>query len=454
MEDEAPTKTLTRWFKNLKNKNTNKILLVYGDTGVGKTYFIENHLTKYFNLKPLTNERMDELKDEKIKNYYSFLSLFFDMITLDDLDAKPKVMIINESKLYNFDKYEQIISKIIDDSIKLDNYPIIVIMTSSHTKFLSDIRKKSTSIFIETPKEDVIKGIISNYLEEKGIVDKITPKVKSGKVSSILVKKMVEMSNGNLNKLNVLLDNLVNNYCDKEITKKILTEFLDDNVENNIKNDIYTSNYELLTNYKSIEDALEIFNHDRTNNPLIMEESYNQKIIAYERCNNSIWKSPYCKVVKRLTKSFTYSNLYDTYIFNSQQWLNLKRIYGYFSCALPSYLLNKIPVEYDPKIEFPSDMNKTSIQRINTKQILNIYEKFDILNIEYYIFIGEYIKKIIEECVGCKNKDKRYWMMIKKINDFVKYYKIDQNTIERILKINKLDPKQIKFTKAIDQIFF
>ncbi|MCQ2738504.1 MAG: hypothetical protein MJ224_07845, partial [archaeon] len=185
MEDEAPTKTLTRWFKNLKNKNTNKILLVYGDTGVGKTYFIENHLTKYFNLKPLTNERMDELKDEKIKNYYSFLSLFFDMITLDDLDAKPKVMIINESKLYNFDKYEQIISKIIDDSIKLDNYPIIVIMTSSHTKFLSDIRKKSTSIFIETPKEDVIKGIISNYLEEKGIVDKITPKVKSGKVSSI-----------------------------------------------------------------------------------------------------------------------------------------------------------------------------------------------------------------------------------------------------------------------------
>lgn len=451
MEEETPIKGLTKWFKGLNTKSTSKLLLVYGESGIGKTYFIESHLSKKLKLKPLTNDKIDQLMDEKPSNYSSFLSLFFDVITFDDIDDKKKIMVINEKTLYNFEKCSKIIIKLIDDSIKL-NYPMIIIIDSEHKKLISNLEKKAITIRFNKPSNDEVKKILNMILIKNNISDKIDPRTK-GKISNTLNNKICELSNNNLNKVFVLVNNLINNYCDivndsKVITKNNFIEFLKDTVENNNKNNIYVSNYKLLTKYESIEQAMELYNNDNIDNPLIMEESYTQKIIAYENANGTI--EPIKDIVVRLTKSFTYSNLIDTYIYNSQQWTNLKRIYGYFSCVLPSYLLSKIEIDYSPNVKFLSDMNKTSIQKINTKQIFNVYENFDIINIDYYIYIGNYIKSIISQCSEGKKDNK---LLIKKFNEFVKYYKINQSTIERLLKINKLDLVQIKINKSLDQLF-
>lgn len=451
MEEETPIKGLTKWFKGLNTKSTSKLLLVYGESGIGKTYFIESHLSKKLKLKPLTNDKIDQLMDEKPSNYSSFLSLFFDVITFDDIDDKKKIMVINEKTLYNFEKCSKIIIKLIDDSIKL-NYPMIIIIDSEHKKLISNLEKKAITIRFNKPSNDEVKKILNMILIKNNISDKIDPRTK-GKISNTLNNKICELSNNNLNKVFVLVNNLINNYCDivndsKVITKNNFIEFLKDTVENNNKNNIYVSNYKLLTKYESIEQAMELYNNDNIDNPLIMEESYTQKIIAYENANGTI--EPIKDIVVRLTKSFTYSNLIDTYIYNSQQWTNLKRIYGYFSCVLPSYLLSKIEIDYSPNVKFLSDMNKTSIQKINTKQIFNVYENFDIINIDYYIYIGNYIKSIISQCSDSKKDNK---LLIKKFNEFVKYYKINQSTIERLLKINKLDLVQIKINKSLDQLF-
>ncbi len=451
MEEETPIKGLTKWFKGLNTKSTSKLLLVYGESGIGKTYFIESHLSNKLKLKPLTNDKIDQLMDEKPSNYSSFLSLFFDVITFDDIDDKKKIMVINEKTLYNFEKCSKIIIKLIDDSIKL-NYPIIIIIDSEHKKLISNLEKKAITIRFTKPGNDEVKKILNMILIKNNISDKIDPRTK-GKISNTLNNKICELSNNNLNKVFVLVNNLINNYCDivndsKVITKNNFIEFLKDTVENNNKNNIYVSNYKLLTKYESIEQAMELYNNDNIDNPLIMEESYTQKIIAYENANGTI--EPIKDIVVRLTKSFTYSNLIDTYIYNSQQWTNLKRIYGYFSCVLPSYLLSKIEIDYSPNVKFLSDMNKTSIQKINTKQIFNVYENFDIINIDYYIYIGNYIKSIISQCSDGKKDNK---LLIKKFNEFVKYYKINQSTIERLLKINKLDLVQIKINKSLDQLF-
>lgn len=451
MEEETPIKGLTKWFKGLNTKSTSKLLLVYGESGIGKTYFIESHLSKKLKLKPLTNDKIDQLMDEKPSNYSSFLSLFFDVITFDDIDDKKKIMVINEKTLYNFEKCSKIIIKLIDDSIRL-NYPMIIIIDSEHKKLISNLEKKAITIRFNKPGNDEVKKILNMILIKNNISDKIDPRTK-GRISNTLNNKICELSNNNLNKVFVLVNNLINNYCDivndsKVITKNNFIEFLKDTVENNNKNNIYVSNYKLLTKYESIEQAMELYNNDNIDNPLIMEESYTQKIIAYENANGTI--EPIKDIVVRLTKSFTYSNLIDTYIYNSQQWTNLKRIYGYFSCVLPSYLLSKIEIDYSPNVKFLSDMNKTSIQKINTKQIFNVYENFDIINIDYYIYIGNYIKSIISQCSDGKKDNK---LLIKKFNEFVKYYKINQSTIERLLKINKLDLVQIKINKSLDQLF-
>ena len=431
MEEETPIKGLTKWFKGLNTKSTSKLLLVYGESGIGKTYFIESHLSTKLKLKPLTNDKIDQLMDEKPSNYSSFLSLFFDVITFDDIDDKKKIMVINEKTLYNFEKCSKIIIKLIDDSIKL-NYPIIIIIDSEHKKLISNLEKKAITIRFTKPGNDEVKKILNMILIKNNISDKIDPRTK-GRISNTLNNKICELSNNNLNKVFVLVNNLINNYCDivndsKVITKNNFIEFLKDTVENNNKNNIYVSNYKLLTKYESIEQAMELYNNDNIDNPLIMEESYTQKIIAYENANGTI--EPIKDIVVRLTKSFTYSNLIDTYIYNSQQWTNLKRIYGYFSCVLPSYLLSKIEIDYSPNVKFLSDMNKTSIQKINTKQIFNVYENFDIINIDYYIYIGNYIKSIISQCSEGKKDNK---MLIKKFNEFVKYYKEQHQQLFKLL---------------------
>ena len=59
-------------------------------------------------------------------------------------------------------------------------------------------------------------------------------------------------------------------------------------------------------------------------------------------------------------------------------------------------------------------------------------------------------KSIISQCSEGKKDNK---LLIKKFNEFVKYYKINQSTIERLLKINKLDLVQIKINKSLDQLF-
>lgn len=447
---ETPTQILTKWYKNvMSNENKCKILLVYGETGTGKTYFVNKYLADKFNLKILSDDYFNELRDEKHSNYCNFLTLFFDVIGLREKNTNKKVMVINENYIYNFHKCESIISKLIDDNIKecKNKYPMIIIMNDSHNKFLSDVKKKAINIYIDKPNEDTIKDVLTEYYAENGIVEG-----KNKKPSKAFVKLMLELCDKNLNKLFVLMNNLVNNYCEnKKITNTILNEFLDDNVENNIKNDIYEANGKILKSYNGVEETLEVFNHESTFNPLVMEECYIQKLEAYESKYADIFMKNK-DIVKRLTKSFTYSNLYDNFIFNSQRW-DLTKIYGYFSCVLPSYLLSKLEVEYSPFVSFPSDINRTSIQKINTKQILLIYDKINIMNIGYYIHIGEYVKYLITECLQHK-KDEQYWSLLSKLNNFMKYYKLKTTDVAKIMKINKLDTNQITFTKTVEDLFF
>ena len=189
MEEETPIKGLTKWFKGLNTKSTSKLLLVYGESGIGKTYFIESHLSKKLKLKPLTNDKIDQLLDEKPSNYSSFLSLFFDVITFDDVDDKKKIMVINEKTLYNFEKCSKIIIKLIDDSIKL-NYPIIIIIDSEHKKLISNLEKKAITIRFNKPGNDEVKKILNMILIKNNISDKINPRTK-GRISNTLNNKIL-----------------------------------------------------------------------------------------------------------------------------------------------------------------------------------------------------------------------------------------------------------------------
>lgn len=463
------------WYNQIKIKK-NKVLLLYGNEGCGKSSFVEKQFNRLFDIKYIDNEQLDYIKDEKdINNIISFLDSFYNVLFKKSND-KLILMIINENRLYSFDKCDISINKLIDINNNSRKYPMILIMNNNFNKFLTFIKKKCECIEFENLTNNSINRIIENYMKKYNMIDKSNITNKSGPTKA-LFECLLNSSKSNLNKLFLLLDNLRINYFIKNenneliLNKNNLIDFKNEIIENNIKNDIYVANYKLLTNYKSIDDSLNIFSQDVNFNPLVMEESYIQKLEVIEACpqllnynfnNNIIWNDIKIRnIFKRLINSFTYSNLYDAFIFNYQRW-NLRRIYGYFCCALPSYLLSLINISYNPIVRYPNDITKTSNQKINTKNILNMYEKIDILNIDYYLLIGDYIKNLIENIK--KGKDnKKYWLSVYKLNQFAEFYKIDLKTIGRIININKINKKDkndkndnddnFKFNKSIENIF-
>ena len=373
--------------KKKNKKDMMNILLLYGDDEIQKNIIIDtafNNLNQY-KLCYIKQTELDLLL--KNNNYTIFLYQYFNQLTFNT-DDKQKIMIINQNNIYNFHNYKEVIKEIVNCNNNI--YPIILVLDSSHSKLLNILKKKTYSISINQLSTKEITNYIKYNFKDNNIIDKTKNKI---------IDLIIELSNYNLNKVNTLLYDLLNTYCeDNIITIKNMEEFKKDSIMNNNKDSLIQTNYKLLTKFNGLNESYELFNHDKTNNPLVMEEQYMNKVIQYENdYKNDKTKMKYLnKITLKLSKCFVYSNLYDTYIFNYQKW-DLNKIYGFFSCILPSYYLTLLETKYpfNPFIKYPIDMNKSSIQRINTKQIDTIYENINLIDITYYIYLNELIYYLI-----------------------------------------------------------
>ena len=431
--------------KKKNKKDMTNILLLYGDDEIQKNIIINtafNNLNQY-KLCYIKQTELDLLL--KNNNYTIFLYQYFNQLTFD-IDDKQKIMIINQNNIYNFHNYKEVIKEIVNCNNNI--YPIILVLDSSHSKLLNILKKKTFHISINSLTTKEITSYIKYKFKSNNIIDKTQNKI---------IDLIIELSNYNLNKVNTLLYDLLNTYCeDNIITIKNMEEFKKDSIMNNNKDSLIQTNYKLLTKFNGLNESYELFNHDKTNNPLVMEEQYMNKIIQYENDykNDKIKMKYLNKITLKLSKCFVYSNLYDTYIFNYQKW-DLNKIYGFFSCILPSYYLTLLETKYPfkPFIKYPIDMNKSSIQRINTKQIDTIYENINLIDITYYIYLNELIYYLITK--SSQNSININRIKITKITkDLIKTYNLNIQLIEKILKINKLSNNELKLSKKMYSYLF
>lgn len=402
------------WLCGINDKDVIKTLVLCSEYGSGKTHFIEHQLSNKFNIRNITNDQLNELIEEKPKTYINFLSLIFDTVSLTNTNTKPKLLVINENNIYNFIKYESVIMKIITDNIKYGNkYPIVLSVDCSHNKLIAKLKSKSIIINYKLTTDE-LNNIIKSYLKDH----KITTKV-------LICKRLIKISQENINKILLFLNILVNNYVvNNTITSDSFNEFLKDVIENDNKNNMFTSNYELLTSYTNVNRAMSLYNNDIMNNPIALEESYIQKLIEYEANNKQIIiNTKQQKVLLRLVDSLTYSDLFNAHINNFQQTY-LKRLYGYFSCVLPSYLLNKFKVNYTPFVRL-TEFNKSALQCTNYKILMSLCDNFNTVDINYYIFLS----RVIELLINNKDKDE--------LKLLIKKYNIDISIIDKIMKLNK-----------------
>jgi len=179
-----------------------------------------------------------------------------------------------------------------------------------------------------------------------------------------------------------------------------------------------------LFRYKNINDCLRYYETEKVLLPLMVHQNYISCV--FKNFTNTVDKF---NIINTISKSLSYGDVIENYIYGDQNW-DMQEIHGFYSCVISSYYLDK-QLKKDPEninLIFTTDLNKTSIKKINKKNINNTNKCFENMNIIDYIYINKIIRNLIDkgkifECVS----------MIKGYNN------IKLEHIESLLKIDKIE---------------
>ena len=138
------------------------------------------------------------------------------------------------------------------------------------------------------------------------------------------------------------------------------------------------------------------------------------------------------KVAKKISKLLSQGDITENYIHGDQNW-DLQKIHGFFTCVLPSHYLNhpKPWKSMSGKLDFAVDLNRTSTQKINNKNIIALSGDLTENTLADYLFRSEILLSLLtKDLTKCAIR--------------LKGSGISPDQMESILKVNKMLQKERK----------
>ena len=462
-------KQLSTWLKNYKKtKNeilderikTNKIkkkseisnfsnLILIGKHGVGKTSCLKVLLDKYnYDIRTLNFNEINLIKKDSKKIVKKKTKVPLDNSTKKLKKENKKIKknneistiikkILNKDNILNsihnkkdnnviilIDELESITStsekSIITELQKYNEqnwfFPIIFISNSKHNKFLTDLKKQSKIIYFNTPNEDEMLELMNKIIKNENL------NIKNQNVKD----NIIENCQGDMRRLIITLQDIKYSYEKLEITEEIIKNYYQNVKKKDIDFNLFNATEELLYNFNSIDDSLRLFELEKTLLPLMIHQNYPNYI------NKNIPSKNKYAVIEEITENLCDGDIAENFIYSEQNW-DLQEIYGLLSCVSNSYALNvKNPRTIN--CVFPSDLNKSSIMKINAKNIEFADKYFNNLNIYDYINMNKILRKYIDKGE------------IKKSKYLLNNYKLEIEHIEKLLKIDKIKKSKNNLT--------
>lgn len=405
-----------KYYENKKNKKKDKkksTLLITGKHGVGKTVIVKTILEEYgYDIYDINMEFAKNNKNYK-KNIKEMMKKPDILRKIKEKKREKKVIVIDELESITSNKKKKIILTL----LKLNDTewfcPIIFISNEQHSKIISDIKKTAEHIKIYEPKENELREIIEEICEKEKI-----------NLDQEIYDEIIKHSQNDIRRLIYTLQDIKYMYGENEITLEILENYLELSKEKDIDIDLFKETNKIFTNFNSINENLKYYETDKTLLPLMIQENY-IKIISQNTDKNKIKK---IKEMKRIIENLSYGDIVENYIYGDQNW-DMQEIHGYYTCVTTSYYISeylKNKKKIYNRLAFPADLNRTSIKKINKKNINNTNKYFDNMYIFDYIYINNIFNKILknddlDECVKILNE-----------------YNINLEYIDSLLKIDKI----------------
>lgn len=405
-----------------KKKDNASCLLISGTTGVGKTTAVNIAINeaKYelqrLNFDNIKNEKTDKNSKKKKKTIKESL---YQMITTNNI-----IDMIHEKKNRKFaiviDEIEGITAttekNYIKELMKLNNAemlcPIILISNNKHNKLLTDIQKNVYKIEMQRPSIPELENISKKVI--------MGEKIKINKLD--IIRTIIDHSQSDIRRLINILRNIKHSYGRSVITPELLEEYFLISKKKDLDPDLYRSTNKLLYNYTSVDDTLQYYETDRVLLPLMVHQNYIRTIL-----DNYSGKAISLDLIQEISDCLSTGDVVENYIYGDQHW-NMQEVYGLYTCVIPSFKIchaAKKPMK-TASTYFPFDLNRTSIKKINKKNINKANTAFNNLNISDYMYINKIIGKFIEA-----NE-------IDKCVELLKDYDIQLEHIESLLKIDKV----------------
>lgn len=423
--------------KKKKDPNICSCMVITGDHGTGKTAVVIGILNglgyqiRTVNFQKINNNRNidDFIKNLLIKDN------IYDSIQNKNIDKVA--IVIDEIESITTPTEKNVIIGLMKINSECWGCPIIFIGSNKHRKILSIIKKECYHIAIYEPTLDDL----TKLLERVGLGEKM--KMEDENVAY----KIIEHSQRDYRRLIITLGELKRIYGTNIITNKYLDKYIEYSVPKDVDRTIYEHTSYLFSKYYGINNALKIFEHDKSNMPLMIHQNY---ILALNNYINE--KSKTIELAKEISEVIAKGDIIDNYIYSEQNW-NLQEIHGFYTCIYPNYKItqnintdrlnndSKYPI-YKPNFspDYPKDLNRTSTRCINYRKNVKIAnEYFTDMTINDYVFASKLIKKLLE--------DNR----IKTCENIISKYKLPSQGIIYILKIDKIKGTKKDISKNIEK---
>lgn len=466
--DKTQIQRIDKFIKQFTKKNIdiNKIpnpnLIISGTNGIGKTLVAdlvlkENYLEKITaDLSSISVERKTKRKkkvekempgsNRTVKTYYMSLQNHKNMLETGEYICNKIALVFDDVSNISNPKEKEAIKSLVKLNNKLKRFPIIIIANTNHSKIVNELRKmvtykinkKTNSSKRESRKivnEIVLKAPSFNELEEfiKKICKNEGIRIVSKKSDDDdIYCELVEHAQNDIRRLINILEELGMIYEGSDITMDMFEDYKEISKKKDLNPGIFEATRTLLNKYSDIESALLLYGEERATIPLMVHENYPSNIKQqYPKMPIDVQMD----MIFDISKSISESDKVDGLIYSNQCW-SLQPVHGFYSCALPSYYINKYPKKLC-KVEtyqYTQDYNKTSIKKINNKVIKKAQENQFLKKVSIYDFL--YIASILKTLFEKKEFDK--------VVELMKPYGLTLKEIESIIKIDKIKMDKLK----------
>lgn len=403
---------INNWLKNYNKKKEKANLIIIGYHGIGKTT-IANILLKEHEYIPSYLD-FNKIKNNKhINEYISSLTKGQNISNIMCKNIQEKrALVIDEIETITSTIEKKALETLRKNNEKNRYLPIIFISDNQHNKFLTSLKKNCTVVLLHPPKNHELMKILENIIDKENIFI----------VESDVKEKIVKHSQGDIRRLINIVQDIHFIFKDRGITNNMLNKYLYNSKEKEIDIGLFDAAKYVFNNFKNVDDSLKLYEIQKTHLPLMMHEHYYKHILA--RCTN---KKDKIKTLKKISELLSYGDFTEYHIYNNQDW-DMQEFHGFYTCAATSFHINSINKKEQiyETYDFPQDLNKTSIKKINRKNVLNVEKKIKNLTIYDYIHMNQIIKKLLIE----QNNEE--------IGNKLKDYGVSGDQIDSLLKIDKI----------------